>query len=68
MSQISVTKPSPSLWRASFDNPPINLIDSQTVIELRALVEAAEVDPDVAVVLFESANADFFLAHWDLVR
>lgn len=66
MSQISVTKPSASLWRASFDNPPINLIDSQTVIELRALVEAAEADPDVAVVLFESANADFFLAHWDL--
>lgn len=66
MSQIAVTKQSPSLWRASFDNPPINLIDSQTVIELRALIEAAEVDSDVAVILFESANPDFFLAHWDL--
>lgn len=66
MTQIHLTKPSPTLWRATFDNAPINLIDSQTVVELRTLIEAAENDPDVAVILFDSANPDYFLAHWDL--
>ncbi|MEG8275299.1 enoyl-CoA hydratase/isomerase family protein [Streptomyces sp. AHA2] len=66
MAQITIAKPTPALWRVRFDNAPINLIDSQTVVELRALVEAAEADAEVAVILFESANPDYFLAHWDL--
>ncbi|MYS21846.1 Enoyl-CoA hydratase/carnithine racemase [Streptomyces sp. DvalAA-14] len=66
MAQVKINKPSPSLWRVSFDNPSINLIGSQMVVELRSLVEAAEADPDVTVILFESANPDYFLAHWDL--
>ncbi|GHD42384.1 enoyl-CoA hydratase/isomerase family protein [Streptomyces galbus] len=66
MTQISIVKLTPALWRVRFDNQPINLIDSQTVVELRAIVEAAEADPEVAVILFESANPDYFLAHWDL--
>lgn len=66
MNRIIVTKPTASLWRVSFDNRPINLIDSQTVVELRSLVEAAERDSEVTVILFESANPDYFLAHWDL--
>lgn len=66
MAQVKISKPSPSLWRVSFDNGPVNLIGSQMVVELRALVEAAEADPEVTVILFESANPDYFLAHWDL--
>lgn len=66
MPQITLTKPSKSLWRATFDNPPVNLISSQTILELRELVDAALGDPDLAVILFESANPDFFFAHWDL--
>ncbi|WP_327236724.1 enoyl-CoA hydratase/isomerase family protein [Streptomyces sp. NBC_01317] len=66
MTQLTVTKSSPSLWRVTFDNPPVNLVGSQFIIELRALLEAAENDPDLAVVLFESADPEYFIAHWDL--
>jgi len=66
MAHLTITKPKPSLWRVSFDNPPVNLVSSQTVLELQQLVAAAKADPDLAVILFESANADFFCAHWDL--
>ncbi|HTU71911.1 MAG TPA: enoyl-CoA hydratase/isomerase family protein [Trebonia sp.] len=66
MTQLTITKPSPSLWRATIDNPPVNLIDSQTVRELRSLVQAAERDAEVTVIVFESANPDYFFAHWDL--
>ncbi|QIQ06079.1 enoyl-CoA hydratase/isomerase family protein [Streptomyces liangshanensis] len=66
MNHLTLTKPSPSMWRVSFDNPPVNVISSRTIVELRALVDAAEADPDLTVIVFESANPDFFSAHWDL--
>lgn len=63
---FSIAKPSKSQWRVSFDNAPVNLIGSQGVLELRAIIEAAQNDPDLTVILFESANPDYFMAHWDL--
>ncbi|MFI5793459.1 enoyl-CoA hydratase/isomerase family protein [Streptomyces sp. NPDC051677] len=66
MTQIRITKPTATLWRATFDNPPLNLMGGQMVVELRALVEAVQSDPDVAVIVFDSANPDYFIAHWDL--
>ncbi|WP_220093759.1 enoyl-CoA hydratase/isomerase family protein [Gryllotalpicola protaetiae] len=50
----------------TFDAPPINLIGPQMVREMRALLEDLEKDRYVAVVVFETANPDFFLAHWDI--
>jgi enoyl-CoA hydratase/carnithine racemase len=66
VAQLSVTKESPSFWRVSFDNPPVNLYDAQTIIETRALIDAAENDSALTVIVFESANPDYFIAHWDL--
>ncbi|GIF49185.1 enoyl-CoA hydratase [Asanoa ferruginea] len=66
MAQLNVSKESPSFWRVSFDNPPVNLFDAQTIIETRALIDAAEKDPALTVIVFESANPDYFIAHWDL--
>ncbi|MEI9938510.1 MAG: enoyl-CoA hydratase/isomerase family protein [Pseudomonadota bacterium] len=65
--QISIEKRSPGYWRATFDHPPINLIDLQTIHELDALVSEIETDPDVRVVVFDSADRDFFLAHFDVL-
>ena len=64
-SQLVVTK-SPALWRVSFDNPPLNLIGPVMVRELQELLTDIEADPLVAVIVFETANPDFFLAHWDI--
>ena len=57
---------SPSYWQVTFDNPPINLIDVDTVEQLASLVADIESAPDLTVVTFGSANPQFFMAHWDL--
>jgi enoyl-CoA hydratase/carnithine racemase len=56
-----------SYWRVTFENAPINLIDLDTVEQLADLVTRIEQDPDLAVVVFQSANPDFFMAHLDLL-
>jgi enoyl-CoA hydratase/carnithine racemase len=49
----------------TFDHPPINTITATTVIELSELVGLIEQDTELNVVVFDSANPDFFLAHYD---
>lgn len=62
-----ITKHSPALWRVTFDNPPINLLDAPLVNGVRKLYDEMEADKDVRVVIFDSANEDFFIAHFDVV-
>jgi enoyl-CoA hydratase/carnithine racemase len=49
----------------TFAHPPINTITATTVAELAELVELIEQDADLNVVVFDSANPDFYLAHYD---
>jgi enoyl-CoA hydratase/carnithine racemase len=49
----------------TFDHPPINTITATTVAELAELVSLIEEDRDLNVVVFDSANPDFYLAHYD---
>ena len=51
--------------RVTFDHPPINTITATTVAELAELVGLIEHDPELNVVVFDSANPDFYLAHYD---
>jgi enoyl-CoA hydratase/carnithine racemase len=64
--QLSVHTDAPSLMRVVFNNPPINVVDHETVRELDQVVAEMETSRDLKVVVFESANPDFFLAHWDI--
>ncbi len=66
VAQINITHESPSFWRVSLENPPINVFGAQAVVEMRALLDAAENDDALTVIVFESANPDYFIAHWDL--
>jgi enoyl-CoA hydratase/carnithine racemase len=63
---LSVDRHSPSYCRVTFDHPPINTITATTVAELAELVGLIEQDPDLNVVVFDSANPDFYLAHYDV--
>jgi enoyl-CoA hydratase/carnithine racemase len=47
-------------------NPPINLMSGKMVEELFQLTGGLRQDPDVRVIVIESANPDFFIAHFDL--
>ena len=62
---MSVDRRSRSYCRVTFDHPPINTITATTVAELAELVGLIEEDPDLNVVVFDSANPDFYLAHYD---
>jgi len=66
-SPLSITQHSPQYWRVTFDNPPINLVDPAMIVALHELLTTIEQDNRVAVVVFDSADPEFFLAHYDLV-
>jgi enoyl-CoA hydratase/carnithine racemase len=53
-------------WTVTFSNPPINMFLPTTIVELGALMTDLEADPSVKVVVFQSANPDFFVAHLDV--
>jgi hypothetical protein len=45
--QLSIDRQSQSLWMVTFDNPPINLIDIQTIRELSSLLDEMEHNEDL---------------------
>jgi enoyl-CoA hydratase/carnithine racemase len=62
---VRIDRPSPGYCRVTFDHPPINSITATTIAELAELVGLIEQDPDLNVVVFASANPDFYLARYD---
>lgn len=64
-SHLSIERRSPSYCRVTFGHPPINTVTAATVVELAELVGLIEQDPDLNAVVFDSANPDFYLAHYD---
>ena len=62
---LSVTKTG-RLGEVIISNPPINLITQQLFEEWMALAEELEADSDLTVILFKSADPDFFMAHFDV--
>jgi enoyl-CoA hydratase/carnithine racemase len=65
-SHLRVEHPSRGYCHVTFDHPPINTLTASTVAELAELVGLIEQDPDLNVVVFGSANPDFYLAHYDV--
>ncbi|MGF7212979.1 enoyl-CoA hydratase/carnithine racemase [Skermanella aerolata] len=65
--QIHLERHSPALWRVTFDNPPLNIFGPETMPELNAVVTALETDPDVKVVVFDSAVEGFFITHYNFL-
>jgi enoyl-CoA hydratase/carnithine racemase len=65
--QIRLSRPSPACWRVTFDNPPLNLMGPEFVLEFREIITQIERDEDVRVVVFDSDVEGFFLNHSDFV-
>ncbi|WP_312789672.1 enoyl-CoA hydratase/isomerase family protein [Sphingobacterium sp.] len=55
-------------WKVTIDNPPVNVFDPEFSVQLRSLMEELEANSDLKVVVFESANPDFYVAHAELVN
>lgn len=64
--QVKLNRHSPAYWRVTFDNPPLNLMGPQFVLDFREIMTAIEIDPDVRVVVFDSAVEGVFLNHSEL--
>ena len=65
--QIHVTRKSPSYWRVTFDNPPLNLMGPEFVLQFQKIMTEIETDEKLKVVVFESAVDGFFLNHSDFL-
>jgi len=66
--QFNADRTYPGRWTITFSNPPINMFVPETIVELGALMKEIETDPSVRVVVFQSANPDFFVAHLDVAK
>ena len=63
--QIRLTRSSPAYCRVTFDNPPLNLVRPEHMLEVSRIITALERDDQVKVVVFDSAVEGFFLNHID---
>jgi enoyl-CoA hydratase/carnithine racemase len=66
--QFAITERSEWYWRVTFNNPPLNLVGPETIVELQAIVELLEASENLKVVVFDSGNPEFFIARYDLAR
>lgn len=68
VSQFAIDRTNRGRWTVTFSNPPINMFVPETIIEFRALMADVEASASLKVIVFESANPDFFVAHLDVAR
>ena len=65
-SHLRVIEETPAYWRVVFENPPFNMVDATIFEGLQDLLARMDASLSLRVVVFESANPDFYLAHFDL--
>lgn len=64
-SRVTVRLEGRVAW-ATIDNPPVNLLDRQLYRDVRRFAVEVGEDDEVRVVILQSANPDFFIAHFDV--
>jgi hypothetical protein len=65
--QIRLERRLPSYWRVTFDMPPVNIFGPKEMPLLNDIITAIETDPQVKVVVFDSAVEGFFITHYDFL-
>ncbi|CAI2518678.1 enoyl-CoA hydratase/isomerase family protein [Serratia liquefaciens] len=50
----------------TLNNPPVNVLDVALMSEISRLLRAVRDDPDTRVLVFQSADPQFFIAHVDM--
>src|SRR5246127_3996754 len=63
---VRVIEETPAYWRVVFDYPPFNIVDATIFEALQDLLARMNASPSLRVVVFESANPEFYLSHLDL--
>jgi len=57
---------SDGICRATIDHPPLNLLDTPLITEIGRLARELSTDDDVRVLILDSADPEFFIAHADV--
>lgn len=65
--QIRLERLTREYWRVTLDNPPFNIFGPDTIPQLNSVISQIETDPEVKVIVFQSAVPGFFLTHYDFV-
>jgi enoyl-CoA hydratase/carnithine racemase len=65
--QVRLSRTSPAHCRVVFDNPPLNLMGPEFVVQFTKIMAELEADDQVKVVVFESAVDGVFLNHSDFL-
>src|SRR6195256_6132860 len=63
---LHIIEETPAYWRVVFDNPPLNIMGATIFEGLQDLLARMDASPSLRVVVFESANPEFYVAHFDL--
>ena len=65
--QIRLSHRTPGYARVTFNNPPLNVLGPEFVLEIKEIMNSLETDEEVKVVVFDSAVEGFFLNHSDFL-
>ncbi len=65
--QVRLKRKLPAYCRVVFDNPPLNLMGPEFVVQFKKIMTELEADEHVKVVVFESAVEGYFLNHSDFL-
>lgn len=65
--QFKITRVTPAYWRVTIDHPPFNIYGPESMPMLDKVITQMEKDPQLKVVVFDSAVPGFFLTHYDFI-
>ena len=65
--EIRLERLLPTYWRVTFDMAPVNIFGPRQLPLLNDVITAIETDPQVKVVVFDSAVEGFFITHYDFL-
>ena len=57
-----------AVFFADISAPPMNLLGAELVRDLVSLIQDAEADTALQVLVFASADPDYFISHVDVTR
>jgi len=68
LAQFAIRPVTMNYWRVTYNHPPVNLANRETVLELQSVMDRIESDNDLRVVVFDSANPEYYFARYDLAQ
>src|SRR2546429_4401897 len=63
---VRIIEETTAYWRVVFEHPPFNIVDATIFEGHQDVLAGMDGSPSLRVVVFESANSEFYLAHFDL--